>query len=180
METTEKVVEAYCRYIKGWATIPNIKCSGQYEIDLLAINPLTLERYHVESGISISGGYSHLTAKPFSTEELKQRLKQAGQRRTLGYFAERKFGAEEIIKTLKNYGFYDGNYSRIIVTWGWEDEAESKAKDMGIILWDFRDILQELAQTFHKQKTYFIDDTLRTLQLFALASRKKTKGLTHL
>jgi hypothetical protein len=173
METTEKVVEAYCRYIKRWATIPNIKCPGQYEIDLLAINPLTLERYHIESGVSISGGYSRLTAKPFSTDELKMRLKQAGQRRTLGFFAERKFTATEVIETLKRYGFHDENYSRIIVTWGWEDEVDSKSKNMGITLWDFRDLLQELAHTFQKQKTYFTDDTLRTLQLFAKASKKK-------
>lgn len=39
METTETIVEAYVRYIKGWATIPNIKCSSQLEIDLLAIVP---------------------------------------------------------------------------------------------------------------------------------------------
>ena len=36
METTEKIVEAYVRYVKRWATIPNIRCDGQYEIDLLA------------------------------------------------------------------------------------------------------------------------------------------------
>jgi len=53
METTEKIVEAYVRYVKGWATIPNIKCPGQYEIDLLAIDPLSLGRYHIESGVSI-------------------------------------------------------------------------------------------------------------------------------
>ena len=43
METTEKIIEAYVRYIMGWATIPNIKCKGQYEIDLLAIDPKTEE-----------------------------------------------------------------------------------------------------------------------------------------
>ena len=53
METTEKIVEAYVRYVKGWATIPNIKCPGQCEIDLLAIDPLSLDRYHIESGVSI-------------------------------------------------------------------------------------------------------------------------------
>jgi hypothetical protein len=31
METTEKIVEAYVRYVKGWATIRNIRCDGQYE-----------------------------------------------------------------------------------------------------------------------------------------------------
>ena len=38
METTEKIVEAYCRYVKNWFTLPNIKCEGQFEIDLLAID----------------------------------------------------------------------------------------------------------------------------------------------
>ena len=34
METTEKIVEAYVRYIKGWFTITEIKCKGQLVIDL--------------------------------------------------------------------------------------------------------------------------------------------------
>jgi hypothetical protein len=55
METTEKIVEAYVRYVKRWATIPNITCAGQFEIDLLAIDPVGLERYHIESGVSVSG-----------------------------------------------------------------------------------------------------------------------------
>lgn len=57
METTERVVEAYCRYVKGWA-IPNFRCDGQYEIDLPAIDPVTLERYHFESGSSSPGAES--------------------------------------------------------------------------------------------------------------------------
>jgi len=83
METTEKVVESYCRYVKGWFTLPNIKCKGQYEIDLLAIDasdPYDLERYHIESGVSISGAHSKLTNKKFSEETLKTRVGQVGQR----------------------------------------------------------------------------------------------------
>src|SRR5262245_51748102 len=98
METTERIVECYARYVKGWMTIPNIKCSGQYEIDLLALNPVSYERYHIESGVSVSGSYSKLTAKPFSTDHLKVRVKQAEQRRTLGYFVERKFSRRESSK----------------------------------------------------------------------------------
>src|SRR5262249_59102201 len=30
METTEKIVESYCRYVKQWFTIPNIRCAGLY------------------------------------------------------------------------------------------------------------------------------------------------------
>lgn len=173
METTEKIVEAYVRYVKGWATIPNIKCPGQYEIDLLAINPVTSEKYHIESGVSISSAYSKLTAKPFNEEDLKTRGKTAGQRRTVGYFSERKFGAAPILETLERYGFYKGKYDRIIVSWGWKKEAEAEAMRQNIKLWDFKFILEEIASTFQKDKTYFMDDTLRTLQLFAKATSGK-------
>jgi hypothetical protein len=116
METTEKIVEAYVRYVKHWATIPNIKCPGQYEIDLLAVDPATGESYHIESGVSISGGFSKLTNKPFSTEALKVRVQQAGQRRTLGYFVDRKFGSPEIRKALAEYGFQPGGYKKVVVS----------------------------------------------------------------
>src|SRR5438093_2664269 len=118
METTEKIVESYCRYVKQWFTIPNIKCEGQYEIDLLAVDttsPRKLGRYHIECGVSISGSYSKLTAKPFSKEQLKIRVQQAGQRRTIGYFVDRKFGLPQVLAELKKYGFEPGNYRQIIV-----------------------------------------------------------------
>jgi len=56
METTEKIIECYVRYVLRWATIPNIKCDGQYEIDLIAIDPLNCEKYHIES---IESNHSH-------------------------------------------------------------------------------------------------------------------------
>ncbi len=173
METTEKIVESYCRYVNGWFTIPNIKCSGQYEIDLLAIETRrdgTVRRYHIESGVSISGGYSKLTAKPYSPDDLKIRVKQAGQRRTLGYFRDRKFGAPEVTKELRQRGFKKGNYTRIVVTWGWTDEAKQQADEEGIELWDFRSLMHQIADSCRVGKTYFTDDTLRTIQLFTRSS----------
>jgi len=170
METTERVVEAYVRYVKGWATIPNIKCEGQYEIDLLAICPQRLRRYHIESGVSVSGSYSKLTAKPFSEEALKTRVKAAGQRRTIGYFLERKFGHPNVLKRLAEYGFTEGRYVRVIVTWGWTEGAEAVAREQKVELWDFRDIMREIAAAFRTKRTYFADDTLRTLHLYAVAS----------
>src|SRR5437868_1469191 len=108
METTEKIVESYCRYIKGWFTIPNIKCKGQFEIDLLAVDARPnrkQKRYHIECGVSISGSYSKLTTKDYSDQKLKIREKAAGQRRTMGYFINRKFGQPEVIAELQKYGF---------------------------------------------------------------------------
>jgi len=172
VETTEKVVEAYVRYVKGWATIPNIKCPGQYEIDLLAIDPKNNDKYHIESGVSVSGGFSKLTTKPYDAELMKVRVQQAVQRRTFGYFTERKFATPGIVETLAKYGFEPGNYQKVIVSWGWEEAVEAEAEAKGIELWHFADILKTIAKTFKQTKTYFTDDTLRTLQLFAKAMRE--------
>jgi hypothetical protein len=173
METTEKIVESYCRYVKGWFTISNIKCPGQHEIDLLAIDPSANNRptrYHIECGVSISHSYSKLTGKEFSLERLKERVGKAGQRRTIGYFIERKFKPMQIVSELGKYGFKKGNYSKIIVTCGWTAEAKKEADREGITLWDFRDILREIANSCQGKRTYFVDDTLRTIQLFLRSS----------
>jgi hypothetical protein len=169
METTERIVESYVRYVKNWATLPNIRCDGQMEIDLLVIDPVSLDRYHIESGVSVSGSYSKLTNHPYSPDVLKQRTKQAGQRRTLGYFRDRKFGDPNVVKRLADYGFKQGNYTKVVVTWGWQGGVEEAATETGIVLWDFRDLIHEIAETFTGDRTYFGDDTLRTLHLFARA-----------
>lgn len=76
MQSTEKIVESYCNYVKGWATIPNIKCDrGQYKIDLLAVDPVRqgkAGRYHIECSVHITSAFSKLTAREFSEEKLKQ------------------------------------------------------------------------------------------------------------
>jgi hypothetical protein len=172
METTEKIVESYCRYVRRWFTIPNIKCQGQYEIDLLAVDttsPPGLARYHIECGVSISGSFSKLTDKPFSPERLRDRVQQPGQRRTVGYFIERKFKPEEVRAELARYGFVESNYQKVIVSWGATPGAEAVAKQSGILVWDFRDLLRRIAAAHGDRKAYFTDDTARTIQLFALA-----------
>jgi hypothetical protein len=169
METTEKIVESYCRHVRGWFTTANVRCAGQYEVDLLAIDTTSkrgIKRYHIECGVSISGGYSKLTAKEYSQDMLNSRLGKSGQRRTLGYFTERKFGLPEVLSTLERYGFKPGNYTRVIVTWGWEDNVDAIAKQKGVVLWDFREIINEIAAMCRGSKGYFVDDTLRTIQLF--------------
>lgn len=176
METTEKVVESYCRYVKHWFTIPNIKCQGQYEIDLLAIDttdPSHLGRYHIECGVSIATGFSKLTAKSFSTELLKNRVEAAGQRRTIGYFVERKFDVPQVQDELAKYGFIPGNYQRVIVTWDATNEAKALAAEHGVVLWLFPEILHEIAEAHREHRTYFTDDTARTIQLFAMALQAK-------
>ena len=51
MESTEKIVESYVRYLEHCATIPNIRCDRQHEIDLLPMEPVILARYHTETSV---------------------------------------------------------------------------------------------------------------------------------
>ena len=174
METTEKIVEAYVRYVKGCLTMPNIKCAGQMEIDLLAIDASAsgeVRRYHIETSVLISAGFSRLTNKPFSTDDLKKRVKAPGQRRTLGYFVERKFADPGVVEKLASFGFVTGNYVRVIVSWGWQEDVPAAAEEAGVELWDFKEILKEIAAKYRSDRTYFTDDTLRTLQLMAMATK---------
>ncbi len=171
METTEKIGEAYVRYIKRWATIPNIKCKGQREIDLLAVDPKDESRYHIEVGVSISGGFSELTNKPYDPEKLKIRGQTPSQRRTFGFFKDKKFASPEVVEKLSEYGFHDGNYRKIIVTWGWQNGVREKADTEGIELWDFRNLVKEIIEDLRGRRTYFTDDTMRTLHLYARAAK---------
>jgi len=166
VETTEKIVEAYVRYVKGWATIANIKCPGQYEIDLLTIDMKNGNRYHIESTVSVSRSYSKLTAKPYSREQLRERGKAAGQRRTIDYFAKTKFSAPGVKETLRKYGFKKGNYKKIIVAWSATEEARKKAKKRAIELWYFPELMKQIRDEIKDGRMYFVDDTLRTLHLF--------------
>lgn len=179
METTERIVEAYVRYVRGCFTLPNVKCDGQREIDLLAIKVRrnsVVERFHIESGVSISGPFSRLTNRPFSIDDLRTRVKQPGQRRTLGYFEQCKFDPPGVVARLAQVGFVAGNYTKVIVTWGWEPDAKAAAAKKGIVLWDFRAMLREMMDSCRGRRTYFTDDTMRTLDLITKSLEQEARS----
>jgi hypothetical protein len=167
METTEKIVEAYVRYVKRWATIPNLRCTGQKEIDLFAIDPVTDERWHIETSVSISSGFSKLTDTPFDPAHLRIPVKKATARRTLGYFVAEKFNSPAVVDQLCSFGCSEKAIRRAIVTWDWKDGLLEAAAECGIELWSLPGLMREIAALAKEGKTYFADDTLRTITLFA-------------
>jgi hypothetical protein len=167
METTEKIVEAYVRYVKGWATIPNLRCAGQKEIDLFAIDPRTDERWHIETSVSISSGFSKLTNDPYEPGEHKVRIKGATARRKLGFFLEEKFLSSAVTAKLAEYGCHEGGIRRAIVTWDCKQGVEEAAEAKGIEVWKLPDLMRAVAEEGRKGNAYFGDDTLRTITLFA-------------
>ena len=57
MEASEKVVESYYRYVRKYFTIPNLRCGGQKEIDLIGMRESNgkILRIHVEVSVTTSG-----------------------------------------------------------------------------------------------------------------------------
>ena len=148
-------------------------------MDLLAVDlhgTADPNRYHIECGVSISGAFSKLTAKPFSADRLHHRVHAPEQRRTIDFFIQHKFEPPAVSETLRRHGFEPGRYGRVIVSWGWTEEAGERAQHESIAPLGFPDILREIGEAFRHTKTYFTDDTLRTLQLFAKASVEVADG----
>jgi len=59
------------------------------------------------------------------------------------------------------------------VIWEWGQGVQEAAAAHGVELWDFRDLMREIAELGRHQRTYFGDDTLRTLTLFIKATDSK-------
>ena len=63
---------------------------------------------------------AHTASSPQKTSlpVIPRSASNTGQRRTMGYFIPRKFDLPEVKAELWKYGFVDGNYFKIIATWG--------------------------------------------------------------
>ena len=90
MEASEKVVESYFRYVKNYFTIPNLRCRGQKEIDLIGMRESDgkVFRIHVEVSVTTSGAFKKINSKPYSEAKKKTRGGSASERVKIGYFGD--------------------------------------------------------------------------------------------
>src|ERR1700684_1698943 len=68
-------------------------------------------------------------------------------RRTVGYFINQKFKPPAVIQKLSEYGFVDKNYTKVIATWDATEEAKAAAVGADIELWNFREMMQDIARS---------------------------------
>jgi len=159
----------------------NIKLKGNKEIDLLAIDPKTGNKYHVESRVSTSPSFK---LKVKDTKTKKGRPHKIG----LDYFVEKKFDHADVTAKVKE-AFGESDYDRVLVVWDIQDGAvveSARAKGIHILL--MPTILVELITRnvdLPSMKHYLPrgqrDDVLRTIELMALAlakgkPKRATKG----
>ena len=149
MEPEVHIIDKYFQMVKGCSTMTNIRCEDNKEIDLLAVNPRTREKFHVESRIATSRG-SYLTLN--------------GQKRGLDYFGKEKFDHPSILKKIREI-FGDTNYHKILVIWSYVgDYVEYYAeKDYGIEIMFITCIIDELKASIKKRGSR--DDIIRLIEL---------------
>jgi len=150
----------------------NIRLKGNKEIDLLAINPQTGEKFHVESRVTLTG--FKLTRK--DTYSQKGKSKGKPHRRGSDFFDKEKFNHDVVVAGIREI-FGDANYRKILVVWDVEDESViGVAKEkFGIEVWYMEEILDELREAIFRGKLKGSrDDILRTVEL--VLKRGKVSG----
>ena len=138
----------------------NIMLEGGKEIDLLAINPVSGEKYHIEVRVAIGRG--------FRLRMIDSRTKDGRKhRRGMDTLSEIKFDPPVVVETVTRV-FGSSDYKKSLVVWEVEDESVvgHARNQYGIDIWKMRDILNELIREIGTKG--FRDDVLRTIQLISM------------
>jgi len=133
---------------------------GGKEIDLLASNPITGEKYHIEVRVATGRGFR---LRLIDTQTKNGRK----HRRGLDTLNEIKFAHPTVVNAVKEI-FGRGAYRKVLVVWDVEDTKvieQAKRNPYNIEIWKISDIMSELIREV-KTKAYR-DDVLRTIQLIS-------------
>ena len=159
LEPEVHIVDRYMQLVKKCFTMTNVMLEGGKEIDLLAVNPISGTKYHIEVRVAIGRGFR---LRLIDTQTKNGRK----HRRGMDTLNEIKFSHPTVVKAVAEI-FGGSEYGRVLVVWDVEDVSVIKqAKSLyGIEVWKMSDILSELMREV-KTKAYR-DDVLRTLQLIS-------------
>ncbi|MCJ7423779.1 hypothetical protein MUP01_05870 [Candidatus Bathyarchaeota archaeon] len=157
MEPEVHIVDRYMQLVKKCFTMTNVMLEGGKEIDLLAVNPISGEKFHVEVRVTIDKGF-RIRLKDTQTKDGRK------HRRGLDTLDDIKF--KPVAKAAEGI-FGTDDYRKVLVIWDVEDESViEQAKSLyEIEIWKMSDILGELAKEV-KTRGYR-DDVLRTIQLIS-------------
>ncbi len=158
MEPEVHIVERYMQLVKKCFTMTNVMLEGGKEIDLLAINPVSSEKYHIEVRIATKGFRLRLVDT--------QTRKGQKHKRGLDTLNEIKFAHPTVLSAIEEI-FGGIEYRKVLVVWDVEENGViEKAKSVyGIEIWKMSDLMGKLTGEV-KSKPYR-DDVLRTIQLIS-------------
>ena len=159
MEPEVHIVDRYMQLVKKCFTMTNVMLEGGKEIDLLAVNPVSGEKFHVEVRVTID--------KAFRIRLIDSQTKSGRKhRRGMDTLNAIKFSHPTVVNAIKEI-FGSKKYTKVLVVWDVEGESviEQTKKLYSIEIWKISDIMTELIREV-KTKAYR-DDVLRTVQLIS-------------
>lgn len=167
MEPEVHIVERYMQLVKGCLTMTNIQLKGGKEVDLLAMNPRTGERYHIECRVTIAPGF-RLRAVDTQTRDGRK------HRRGLDTLSSIKFD-HPTVKAAIEERLGCSEVQRVLVVWDVEgDDVVEVARELyGIEVWTMGDVLTELKAAIETRP--YRDDVLRALQLLSFSEGEEVR-----
>jgi hypothetical protein len=162
IELEVHIIEKYFQEILGYFTMTNIRCKGGKEIDLLAIDPVSNIKYHVESRVS--------TALPLCLVETTSKSGKSNKN-GLDYFAREKFNHPYVVEKIKDY-FGTQHYIKMIVVYAVKNcktSEERKAfilkadEEYGIDVTFIGKMIESLSK--HGETMGSRDDVIRLIEL---------------
>lgn len=137
----------------------NVMLEGGKEIDLLAFDPISYEKFHIEVRVATGRGF-RLRLVDTQTKNGRK------HRRGLDTLNEIKFSHPTVIKAVKEI-FGSSEYRKVLVVWDVEESRViEQAKSLyQIDIWKISNIISQLTQEV-KTKPYR-NDVLRTIQLIS-------------
>ena len=159
LEPEVHIVERYMQLVKKCFTMTNVMLEGGKEIDLLAVNTLSAEKYHIEVRVA--------TRKGFRLRLIDTQTKKGYKhKRGLDTLNEIKFSHPTVLSAIKGI-FGDSEYKKVLVVWDVEDSGviEQAKSIYNIEIWKMTDLMNQLMREV-KTKPYR-NDVLRTIQLIS-------------
>ena len=190
MNTVERVVEAYFRVCRGCFTMADVKVAGgnNRQLDLLALNPLTRDQYHIETSVTHQENWCPSSEKLLCAFERKffgvPKEKSTGKPQNTD-FGKGKTYRQQIFDTYKAVGLDPETIRRVWVCWIVTDSKniESSISDYckrrelperAIEVISFRDLLlPELLANV--QTSNYDDDILRLLSLIRQSEKQSRR-----
>jgi len=136
----------------------NIKCKGGKEIDLLAVNPKTQEKYHVEARVGTSPSFKIREKDTYTSKGKPHKI-------GLDYFHKKKFEHPLVKEKILEY-FGDSKYRKWLVIWHIQNEklVAKALYEYGIEIYWIHELISNLRQ--QKLTSGSRDDVLRLIEFF--------------
>jgi uncharacterized Zn finger protein len=145
--------------VKGCFTMTNIMLVGGKEIDILAYNSLSQEKYHIEVRIATGKGFRLRIIDTQTSKGIKHK-------RGLNTLNAIKF-AHPVVTAKIQQIFGTTEYKKVLVVWDVENnEVIEQAKAVyDIEVWKISDVLSEMMRKIGTKS--YRDDALRIVQLIS-------------